>query len=53
MPIVLDAPATELRTIQQVVNYMDRSDLSIAAPLMRKQSAISPLDLGVLLAAFF
>ncbi len=36
-----------------VVNYVDRSDLSIAAPVMQKQFALSPVQLGSLLAAFF
>ncbi|HLJ75813.1 MAG TPA: MFS transporter [Acidobacteriaceae bacterium] len=36
-----------------VVNYVDRSDLSIAAPLMQKQFALTPVQLGSLLAAFF
>jgi MFS transporter, ACS family, D-galactonate transporter len=36
-----------------VINYVDRSDLSLAAPVMQKQFALSPVQLGSLLAAFF
>src|SRR5436305_5512216 len=35
------------------INYVDRSNLSIAAPLLRKQLSLSPLALGSLLSAFF
>jgi MFS transporter, ACS family, D-galactonate transporter len=36
-----------------VVNYADRSNLSIAAPVLQKQLALSPLQIGSLLSAFF
>jgi MFS family permease len=36
-----------------VINYIDRSDLSIAAPLIQKQFSLTPVQLGSLLAAFF
>lgn len=42
-----------LLVVSVVINYMDRSDLSIAAPVMQRQFALSPLQLGSLLAAFF
>jgi ACS family D-galactonate transporter-like MFS transporter len=42
-----------LLMISVVINYVDRSDLSIAAPVMQKQFALSPVQLGSLLAAFF
>ncbi len=35
------------------INYVDRGNLSIAAPLLQKQLALSPLQLGSLLSAFF
>jgi MFS transporter, ACS family, D-galactonate transporter len=35
-----------------LVNYVDRSNLAIAAPLLRHQLSLSPLQLGKLLAAF-
>jgi MFS family permease len=42
-----------LLVVSVVINYMDRSDLSIAAPVMQRQFALSPVQLGSLLAAFF
>ncbi len=35
------------------VNYIDRGNLSIAAPLVEKELALSPLQIGSLLSAFF
>ncbi len=35
------------------VNYIDRGNLSVAAPLFEKELALSPLQVGSLLAAFF
>lgn len=42
-----------LLVVSVIINYMDRSDLSIAAPVMQRQFALSPVQLGSLLAAFF
>lgn len=42
-----------LLVISVVINYVDRSDLSIAAPVLQKQFALTPMQLGSLLAAFF
>jgi ACS family D-galactonate transporter-like MFS transporter len=42
-----------LLVLSVVINYIDRSDLSIAAPVLQKQFALSPVQLGSLLAAFF
>jgi MFS family permease len=42
-----------LLVLSVVINYIDRSDLSMAAPVMQKQFALSPMQLGSLLAAFF
>jgi ACS family D-galactonate transporter-like MFS transporter len=36
-----------------IVNYVDRSNLSIAAPLIQRQFSLSPLQIGTLLSAFF
>ena len=36
-----------------LINYIDRSNLSIAAPLLTKELHLSPGQLGVLLSAFF
>ncbi|MDN3019082.1 MFS transporter [Paenibacillus sp. BSR1-1] len=35
-----------------VVNYLDRSNLSVANPLISKEFGLSPLQMGVLLSAF-
>ncbi|HST09478.1 MAG TPA: MFS transporter, partial [Terriglobales bacterium] len=35
------------------INYIDRSNLSIAAPLIKDELGISGTQLGVLLSAFF
>ena len=42
-----------LLVVSVVINYIDRSDLSIAAPVLQHQFALSPVQLGSLLAAFF
>jgi MFS transporter, ACS family, D-galactonate transporter len=36
-----------------VINYVDRSNLSLAVPILEKQFALSPLEAGELLSAFF
>lgn len=35
------------------VNYIDRGNLSIAAPLIEKELALSPIQIGALLSSFF
>lgn len=35
------------------INYIDRGNLSIAAPLLEKDLALSPIQMGLLLSAFF
>ena len=35
------------------INYVDRGNLSIAAPLLQKELSLSPLQVGSLLSAFF
>lgn len=35
------------------INYIDRGNLSIAAPLLEKELRLSPLETGALLSAFF
>lgn len=42
-----------LLVVSVVINYVDRSNLSLAAPLIQKQFALSPVRLGGLLSAFF
>jgi ACS family D-galactonate transporter-like MFS transporter len=35
-----------------VINYLDRSNLSVAAPLLAKDLAIEPARMGLILSAF-
>src|SRR5262249_30679577 len=35
------------------INYMDRGNLSVAAPVLRPEMGIGPTQMGVLLSAFF
>jgi len=39
--------------ISVFINYIDRGNLSIAAPMLKDELAISPAQLGMLLSAFF
>jgi MFS family permease len=36
-----------------VINYIDRSNLSLAVPLIQRQFSLTPVQLGALLSAFF
>jgi ACS family D-galactonate transporter-like MFS transporter len=47
------APALVLLALCAVINYVDRGNLSIAAPLLKDQLRISASQLGILLSAFF
>ncbi len=42
-----------LLALSVLINYIDRSNLSIAAPLIKRELHISDLQLGTLLSAFF
>jgi len=42
-----------LLVVSVVINYIDRSNLSLAVPLIQRQFALSPTQLGSLLSAFF
>lgn len=42
-----------LMAISVLINYVDRSNLSIAAPLLQDEMHITNTQLGTLLAAFF
>lgn len=44
---------TVLLALSVVINYIDRSNLAIAAPLIRTEIGISSSQLGLLLSAFF
>jgi ACS family D-galactonate transporter-like MFS transporter len=47
------APALGLLFVCLVINYVDRGNLSIAAPLLKRELDLSPSQLGILFAAFF
>ena len=47
------APALILLAICAVINYVDRGNLSIAAPLLKDELRISATQLGILFSAFF
>jgi ACS family D-galactonate transporter-like MFS transporter len=47
------APALVLLAICALINYVDRGNLSIAAPLLKDELHISASQLGILLSAFF
>src|ERR1700730_18475558 len=42
-----------LLAISVFINYVDRGNLSIAAPMLKDEMNISPAQLGFLLSAFF
>ena len=46
-------PVLVLLAICILINYVDRGNLSIAAPLLKDELRISASQLGILLAAFF
>jgi MFS transporter, ACS family, D-galactonate transporter len=47
------APALVLLAICALINYVDRGNLSIAAPLLKDELRVSASQLGILLSAFF
>jgi len=47
------APALALLAIFALINFIDRGNLSIAAPLLQEELRISASQLGILLSAFF
>src|ERR1035441_4504371 len=42
-----------LLVLSVVINYIDRSNLGLAMPVIQRQFALSPLQVGSLLSAFF
>lgn len=50
---VVIAPALALLAISLLVNYVDRGNLAIAAPLLKNELHLSASQLGILLAGFF
>jgi MFS transporter, ACS family, D-galactonate transporter len=47
------APALALLAVSVLINYIDRGNLSVAAPLLKTELRISGAQLGLLLAGFF
>lgn len=47
------APAVALLTVSVVINYIDRSNLSVAGPQLSAELRLSPQQLGLLLSSFF
>ena len=47
------APWLALLAISVLINYVDRGNLSIAAPLLKDELHLNPWQLGILLSAFF
>ncbi len=46
-------PTLVLLTLCGLINYVDRGNLSVAAPLLKAELNLSPSQLGILFAAFF
>jgi MFS family permease len=46
-------PTLVLLTLCGLINYVDRGNLSVAAPLLKAELNLSPWQLGILFAAFF
>ena len=46
-------PVLALLAICLLINYVDRGNLSIAAPLLKDELGMSASQLGILLSAFF
>ncbi len=42
-----------LLVLSVIINYIDRSNLSLAMPLIQRQFTLSPVHVGLLLSAFF
>lgn len=47
------APWVALLAISLLINYIDRGNLSIAAPLLKDELHLSPWQLGILFSSFF
>ncbi len=47
------APALLLLVVCLIINYIDRGNLSVAAPLLKDELHLSPSQLGILFSAFF
>jgi len=47
------APMIALLVIAVLINYVDRGNLALAAPLLSREWGMSASQLGILLSAFF
>ena len=52
-PLRKFAPALILLTISFIINYIDRGNISVAGPLIKKEFLLSDWQLGILFTAFF
>lgn len=52
-PLAKFAPALVLLAISFLINYVDRGNISIAAPLLKRELGLSVGQLGILFSAFF
>ena len=52
-PIARFTPALVLLAVSFVINYIDRGNISVAAPLLKMELHLSASQLGLLFAAFF
>jgi MFS transporter, ACS family, D-galactonate transporter len=46
-------PLVTLLVVSVAINYIDRANLSVAAPLLKTEMGLSPAQLGLLLSSFF
>jgi ACS family D-galactonate transporter-like MFS transporter len=52
-PLAKFGPALFLLTVSFIINYVDRGNISVAGPLIKKDFHLSDSELGVLFSAFF
>ena len=52
-PLLKFAPALFLLTISFIINYVDRGNISVAGPLIKRDFHLSDSELGILFSAFF
>ncbi len=52
-PLAKFAPALFLLTISFIINYVDRGNISVAGPLIKRDFHLSDSELGILFSAFF
>ncbi|HEX3105755.1 MAG TPA: MFS transporter [Terriglobales bacterium] len=52
-PLLKFAPALFLLTVSFIINYVDRGNISVAGPLIKRDFHLSDSELGILFSAFF